>query len=75
MIDDTITIQIKEKLKYYKDKKSELHVTLLNRTFYNGFIISISEYFFELNDKKLGTVPVFFKELSSFVPYMVEETK
>jgi len=69
MVDATTT----QKLKYFLDNKIEIHVSLVGGDFYNGFIIRILEHYFELNDRKLGIVPVFWAELSKFEPCVEEE--
>jgi len=65
----------KEKIQYFLDNKIELHINLTDGTFYNAFVIRISEKYFEVNDRKLGIVPVFWDELSAFEPCRKEERK
>jgi len=55
---------LKEKIQYFFDNNSKVHLTLLGNKFYNGTIKSIFDKHIILIDEKLGETPVFFSEIN-----------
>lgn len=67
---DGLTIsEHKEQAEVYLAKKQEVHVETISGRFYNGIIKSISsesgtKAYFELEDRKLGVIVIWFRNLS-----------
>ena len=53
------------KARFFLEKAIEVHINKLDKSFYNGFIITVNEHYFELNDRKLGRVPVYWDEIDN----------
>ena len=53
-----------QRAKIFFEKKVKVHCTLKEGKFYNGFIISVSDDFFEIHDRVTGMQLVFFSELT-----------
>ena len=64
---------ISQKLNLYKEKKITIHVILKSRQFYNGIVTELGSDFFMIEDRKLGTMPVFFIEVYNIEPYKKED--
>ena len=59
--DDETTI--KEKVNTFFELKISVHISLKNKDWRNGDIISISEKYFLLNENHLGEIPIFFTDI------------
>ena len=60
---------LKEKIKYFYDKSSAIHVVYKNSRFANGYIQEQSALFFILKDFNFGEMIIFFKEIEDIIPY------
>jgi len=63
---------INEKVNYFFNKKTKVHIEISSKRFYNGNIISIQKgkEFLVLIDDKLGEVPVMFEEIETIEPFV-----
>lgn len=64
-----------EKIKFYFDKNSPVHITLNNGIWVNGIILNInkSNNRLVLHEEKFGETLVLFSEIKSVLPRMEEE--
>jgi hypothetical protein len=63
-----------QRAKIFFEKKVRVHCSFRDGKFYNGFIISVSDDFFEIHDKITGIQLVFFSELTrALQEYTVRE--
>jgi hypothetical protein len=54
---------IKEKVKTFFKLKILVHISLKNKDWRNGKILSVSDKFFLLNEKILGQIPIFYSDI------------
>jgi hypothetical protein len=60
---------LKKKVQIFFDKKINVHVTMNNKTFYNGELIQpVAPDYFMMIDRKLGELPVFFVQVRDIEP-------
>jgi len=55
------------------ERKSVVHVSLKNGSFFNGRIHSLTSEFFELHDRMIGMQLIFFSELKKPIQEYQEE--
>lgn len=66
---------LKEKLKYFFERKSEIHIVTYGKRFYNGQITSFNDKFIEFEEFKLGTMVFYFGEIKDVEPFVQESLK
>ena len=64
---------IYEKVKFYLEKDTSIHVQTSSGTFYNGHILAVDENSIILNDLKLGESYIAFAEITNIQPYKSRE--
>ena len=64
---------LNEKINYFFNNKTLLHINLKSGKFLNGIIIEISALFFIFNDRLEGDQPIFLSEIDSISPYKDEK--
>lgn len=52
-----------KRAKIYLQENQEVHLSLKNGSFYNGYIVELSTEFIIFKDNMLGKMPIFFREL------------
>ena len=65
--------KIKKKINYFYDNMSKVHVTLNNKTFYNGFISDIRDDAFIIEEDKLGRIDVFMDDVYDLNTYIIKK--
>jgi len=57
-----------ETAKFFKNKKIAVHITKKDSRFHNGVILKVNQKFLEIDDEKLGEMPIFFSEIKLIEP-------
>jgi hypothetical protein len=66
---DDMNEMYEKKANYFYNQKKFIHVELKNGKFYNGEIIDVSSDFFNLHDRIVGEIPIFYSEINIFEPF------
>ena len=62
-----------EKASHYASKEIEVHLTLIDGTFYNGILIDVNDVRILIQDRKLDEVYVAIREVREVEPYEKKE--
>ena len=71
--DDAEELVLKEKIKYFYEHKTPIHITYKNGFWARGTILEIKDVFIILNENKSGRIPVWYKEIQNIAVSKVSE--
>ena len=67
-------MDLNEKLKFFLENKTKIHVDLIDGTFLNGFLIKeVKDGVWQIHEDKLGPVFLFVKDINRLQQYRREE--